>query len=77
MISFKSSYYDKEIVLDEEMQDVLYDGYMNIASNHNFTPEISNADEICSGDIFDHVAYHVELHKDEVSDFDVIEDLFA
>ena len=76
MISFESSYYEKEIVLDSEMQQVLFDAYVKLASKYNFNPEVSNYEEICCGDVYDHVAYHVELYKNEVLDFNIISELF-
>lgn len=76
MICLESEYYEKEIFLDEVLQETLFDMYMRISENHDFEPEIESPEEICDSTTFDHIAYHIETYKKELHDFREAKHLF-
>lgn len=76
MINFYSEYYEKEITLDNEVQETLFDIYSKVANTKGFEPEVNSPEEINNSDLYDHVAYHVETFGSPYAGYRDIEYLF-
>jgi len=75
MIDFYSEYYEKEINISGEEQEILFDIYIKIAKKLGFEPEVKSPEEI-DNYYYDHVAYHVEEFGKNYPEYAGIVDLF-
>jgi len=75
MIDFYSEYYEKEINISGEEQEILFDIYIKIAKKLGFEPEVKSPEEI-DNYYYDHVAYHVEEFGKNYPEYSGIVDLF-
>lgn len=75
MINIKSDYYETDIELDGEAQELMADMYFKVAKKNDFKPEINSAEDICDGSTFDHVMYHIELNKNDFKHYDELLEL--
>lgn len=76
IVSFYSDYYDKTVNLDDNELEILYGIYVNVCNEEGLVPEVSSHDAINSGEIYDHVAYHVETFGTGIEGYSEIEHLF-
>lgn len=75
MINIKSDYYETDIQLSEEAQELMADMYFEVAKKNEFKPEINSAEDINDGSMFDHVMYHIEINKNDFKNYDELLEL--
>jgi len=76
MVNLHSDYYEKDIAIDEQVQEKLFNIYVDVANTQGFEPEISCHDAIDNTEIYDHVAYHVESFGQKFHGYEDVKYLF-
>lgn len=75
MIYIKSDYYETDVELNDEAQELMADMYFEVAKKSDFKPEINSAEDISDGATFDHIMYHIELNKNDFKNYDELLEL--
>lgn len=77
MIHVHSEYYEKDVTLSDREINTLYELYLAVAKEQGFTPELESADDLATGDFYDHVAYHVDYFAKDKKGYDIVAHLFV